>query len=237
MIKVGLIAVNVDEVVEQDFKVLSNATGDVTIFTTRFEMEPFDDEAQLEVNASRIGEASRILVPRSNLDIVAFACASGNAALGKERITETVAAVRTDHAVVVAPLESTAKACAVLSIKRLIVVSPYNAETNAILVRALEDREVIVSAVHSLPSSDYPSFGQIPATEIEATIRTAVTQSEGDALLVSCTGVQALGSIARMEEEVKKPVLTSNQCLYWDALCSVGHYARPASFGALLRNH
>ncbi|MCY4303789.1 MAG: hypothetical protein OXC62_03240 [Aestuariivita sp.] len=237
MIKVGLIAVNVDEVVEQDFKVLSNATGDVTIFTTRFEMEPFDDEAQLEVNASRIGEASRILVPRSDLDVVAVACASGNAALGKERVIETVTIARTDHAAVVAPLEATAKACVVLSIKRLIVVSPYNAETNAILVRALEDREVTVSAVHSLPSEDYPSFGRIPPEAIEATIRTAAVQSEGDGFLVSCTGVQALGSIARMEEEIQKPVLTSNQCLYWDALRSAGHVVRPLGFGALLSDH
>ena len=54
-----------------------------------------------------------------------------------------------------------------------------------------------------------------------------------DALFISCTALPVLNIIERLEKELGKPVITSNQSLIWDTLESIGMNKDILGFGKL----
>jgi maleate isomerase len=55
-----------------------------------------------------------------------------------------------------------------------------------------------------------------------------------DAYFLSCTALRSAGIIAKLEAELARPVITSNQAAVWYALASVGVQGGTAAFGRLL---
>jgi maleate cis-trans isomerase len=59
------------------------------------------------------------------------------------------------------------------------------------------------------------------------------TTAAADAYFLSCTALRSAGVIAKLEAELKRPVITSNQAAVWYALASAGVQGEPAAFGRL----
>ena len=59
---------------------------------------------------------------------------------------------------------------------------------------------------------------------------------DADALFLSCTGIRALDVVEKLEDELQKPVLTSNQCMFWECLQHCGYSGSISGFGELMRN-
>jgi maleate isomerase len=234
---IGLIAVHVDDVVEQDFSDLACAIPDVTFYTSRYEMAPFDDDAMLDINATRISDATRLLVPLTPLEVIVFACASGTAALGFERVKECISEASPYDVAVVSPLNASIEACKRLSIERLAVVSPYNESLNNKLLKWFDNAGITVTSVVSLPVEEYPHFGAMPPEVVAATVTRAFEDVRPDAVLVSCTGVRALSAVKVLENLLGVPVMTSNQCMFWAALRAAGSVAVSQEYGTLLRDY
>ncbi|MEO5702213.1 MAG: hypothetical protein ABIS17_02510, partial [Casimicrobiaceae bacterium] len=53
-------------------------------------------------------------------------------------------------------------------------------------------------------------------------------------VFVSCTQLPTLGVVARLEAELGKPVITSNQATFWQALRATGYVAPVQGYGTLL---
>ena len=60
--------------------------------------------------------------------------------------------------------------------------------------------------------------------------------SDSDALFVSCTALPVLSLIDKLEKNLKKPVLSSNQTLIWDTLREVNYNKKIDGFGVLFNN-
>jgi maleate isomerase len=58
-----------------------------------------------------------------------------------------------------------------------------------------------------------------------------------DAYFVSCTAVKSAEVNDRLEAELGRPVLTSNQSMLWQALRVSGISDSVPGFGQLFRNH
>jgi maleate isomerase len=65
----------------------------------------------------------------------------------------------------------------------------------------------------------------------------ALRDPAADAYFISCTAVRSADVIDALEEELGKPVLTSNQAMLWRALRESGIEDRVAGFGRLLRDY
>ena len=233
---IGLIAVHVDDVVEQDFRDLERAIPNITFYTSRFEMAPFDDPSMLEANAARISEATQRLVPFTPLQVIVFACASGTAVLGFDRIKECIYNASPYDVAVVSPLNASIEACKQLGVKRLAVVSPYDEPLNEKLLKPFNNTDIIVTSVRSLPVEKYPEFGTIKPEVVADTITQVVKDQDPDAVLVSCTGVRALNVLKALENQLGIPILTSNQCMFWAAIRAAGSTAVSTEYGTLLRD-
>ena len=60
--------------------------------------------------------------------------------------------------------------------------------------------------------------------------------ADADALFISCTALPVLNIIGRLEKELNKPVLSSNQALIWDTLEEIGYNDDIRGFGKLFFN-
>ena len=79
------------------------------------------------------------------------------------------------------------------------------------------------SICHALPSDFW----------YDATI--ACRNDRADAYFITCTNVRAMGAIERLEKDLGKPVITSNQALLWHALRTAGIRDAIGGLGSLLR--
>jgi maleate isomerase len=59
------------------------------------------------------------------------------------------------------------------------------------------------------------------------------TPADADAVFVGGNGFRAIGTIAALEEDLRKPVLTANQVAFWNALRVAGVLAPVTGYGTL----
>jgi len=66
------------------------------------------------------------------------------------------------------------------------------------------------------------------AEEVEA-------HNDAEALFISCTAIRAVDVVGRIERALGKPVITSIQAMFWQALGYAGHFKPIAGYARLLR--
>jgi arylmalonate decarboxylase len=64
-----------------------------------------------------------------------------------------------------------------------------------------------------------------------------IDRPEVDTIFISCTNLATIQMIADLEEEIGKPVITSNQATFWRALRMAGVPDKIEGFGRLLLEH
>jgi maleate isomerase len=91
--RIGLVTLSNDYVVERDF-VNIRPSDDVAIYVSRLLNTPQCTVETLQEMAPKITKATSLLVPEGRLDVVAYACTSGTAVMGFERIQALIQAAR-----------------------------------------------------------------------------------------------------------------------------------------------
>jgi len=64
----------------------------------------------------------------------------------------------------------------------------------------------------------------------------ALKDPGSDGYFISCGGIRVVDIIQRLETDLKKPVITSNQALVWHCLRMIGLQGPIEGFGQLLKN-
>ncbi|MCY3993357.1 MAG: hypothetical protein OXF50_19185 [Caldilineaceae bacterium] len=122
-----------------------------------------------------------------------------------------------------------------LGVRRVATASPYMEDVNQALIGFLAECDIEV--VNSNPLHYLQDHGIVPAETIrEAARRSDVAEAEAEAVLISCTGQKTADFISDLEEELGKPVVTSNQATGWQALQMMGVEPRLAGRGVLFEN-
>jgi maleate cis-trans isomerase len=166
--------------------------------------------------------------------VVLYACTSGSSLEtgGFDRgISERIARAAG------APASTTATAVAAalraLGVRRPAVVTPYPDEIN--------ERELAFFAELGFAPASLESFREgdslaIPRIDPEDTARLALKadRPEADGLFISCTNLPTAPIIDRLESELGKPVVTSNQATLWLGLRALGMTAAVPGAGRLL---
>nr|WP_246230614.1 hypothetical protein [Bradyrhizobium cytisi] len=71
----------------------------------------------------------------------------------------------------------------------------------------------------------------------ESIVRAAVEMNTqaADALFISCTAIRAVEVIERIEQQIRKPVVTAVQALFWQRLRLAGYEKAIPGYGRLMR--
>jgi maleate isomerase len=122
-----------------------------------------------------------------------------------------------------------------LGVKSICLVTPYPNDVNDIEKKFLEDNGFKVPKATGLDLVDNLIIAHMTPNVMYQLAKSADVP-EADAVFISCTGLDVLDIIDTLEQDLKKPVITSNQASYWQAfkLARVGEPIQ--GFGKLLRD-
>ena len=113
------------------------------------------------------------------------------------------------------------------------LVTPYAAATNEAERAFLEGSGFTVVGLRGLALANGSDYVAVEPSAWYRIVREAA-RPDADAILVSCTNIRVLDVIARLEEDLGLPLVTSNQAALWYCLRRLGLPDRIAGYGRLL---
>ncbi len=214
-----------------DFEYHERAPEGVGIFIARL---PF--EACTVDGLSKMGESvedAAALVAQAKVDLILFACTTGSLVKGPGYDRQLIARIE-KRTGIPALTTSTAVVDAMnaLKIKRVAVSTPYSDEVNEAERRFLEGSGFEVTNIRGLGNTEPTAMGAV-RYEVMYRLSREVYSNDADGLFVSCTGISVLHIIDTLEEDLKKPVVTSNQASLWAALRKLGIGTKLQGMGRL----
>ncbi|HEX6212429.1 MAG TPA: hypothetical protein VF136_16735 [Methylomirabilota bacterium] len=167
-------------------------------------------------------------------DVVLYACTSGSSLETggfDRRISERMARASG------APASTTATAVAaalhVLGVKRPAVVTPYPDEINEREMAFFAELGFEPVSLESFREGDSHAIPRIDPEDTARLVRKA-DRPEADGVFISCTNLPTAPIIERLETELGKPVVTSNQATLWLGLRALCVTAAVPGAGRLL---
>lgn len=207
----GLVVLQADETIEQDFRRLF-PDRESAIYISRI---PSGEALSTETIAAMEAELSRSaqLFPRAaRFDVVGYGCTSGTTLIGAGAVAAMIRK-GVETPAVTDPLTAALAALRALNIGKLGLVTPYVQDIAAPV------RSAFIAAGFSVGES--VTFGEkveaqvarIAPDSIKAAARQAGVGAQ--AVFLSCTNLRTLDIIDELEAELGIPVLSSNQVLAW----------------------
>jgi maleate isomerase len=184
------------------------------------------DSDQMEVAAQRLAQqgAQRIL----------FACTSGSLINGVG--WDRVLAERIARAAGVPGTSTTTAVLAAfqaLSARTVAIGTPYIAEVDERERAFFEQLGYTVAHIEGLGCYTDPEIGALEPETLVA-LAERVDRTEADIVFLSCTSLNVVQEIDRIEEVIGKPVVTSNQASAWFLMNSQGIEPGHKLFGTLM---
>ena len=231
--KVGLIALSTDQTIENDFQNICNNLP-VDIFINRIHNKnPLTKENLLKMGEDLASVTKKIL-PDEKLNTIACGCASGTIAIGEDSIKEKILSVK-PGSYVTTPVTSAIKAFKLMNIKKIALFTPYPDAVNKTILEYFTKKNIEVSSFASLNLNLDSEFANVDPNYI-LEISSKLETKNADALFISCTALPVLNILDKLEQTIKKPVLSSNQTLIWDTIRSIGYKSPIKGYGKLLEN-
>ena len=218
--RIGLITLGSDFRIEKDFNNVIYGR-DIDLYVNRIHCyNPLTNETLAKM-ADDITEVTNDILPDQKIDCVAYGCTSGTVAAGYEVIKTKINAAKPE-AKVTTPITSAIKALKKLNIKKISVFTPYTKTINDTVLNYFKDQNITVSSLTYFDIASDLDIGKVEEEHL-FDVLSKIDLSESEALFVSCTALPVLSIIDKLEKELNKVVLSSNQTLIWDALNLVGN--------------
>ena len=231
--KVGLIALSTDQTIEGDFNgICKNLPLD--IFINRIHNQnPLTKENLLKMEDDLESVTNKIL-PDEKVNTIAYGCTSGTIAIGENNVKEKILSAK-PGCYVTTPVTSAIKAFKQMNIKKIALFTPYPDSVNKIILDYFTKKNIEVSSFASLNLNLDSEFANVDPNYI-LEISSKLETKNADALFISCTALPVLNILDKLEQTIKKPVLSSNQTLIWDTIRSIGYKSPIKGYGKLLEN-
>ena len=218
--QLGVIVLQADETLEQDFRRL--IPQEVEYMISRVPSGTSVTPGTLRAMAGNLTAAAQLFPAGADLSCVAYACTSGTAAIGPQRISDLVRqGVQTP--VVTDPVTALLSACRALDVRRVGLVSPYIASVSDTLRDVLDAAGITVTRLISFDEPNEAAVVRIAGQSLCEAALQVVDKGGCDAVFLSCTNLRTLDIIAGIEAATQLPVLSSNLVLAWHMLSQVGH--------------
>jgi len=217
--RIALVALATDHTSERDFARICDP-DQVGVYVNRIEFEnPTTKETLLKTGPRLTGAVAQIL-PDEDVDVVAYGCTAASIVLGNDAVTHYLNAAKPDTPCVT-PSSAAFDAFETLGVKRISLLTPYSPEITDEMAQyfATHGLEVVNAACFGL--TDDRQMARISEScIIEAAL--AACDPRADALFLSCTALRAATCVQTIEDELGKPVVSSNQAMVWRCLRLAG---------------
>lgn len=123
-----------------------------------------------------------------------------------------------------------------LGAARIGIVTPFNAEVDAVVKANTERAEFHVVAIKGTQAPSLPAICETPLDDIRAVFQ-QVAASDCDVILQVGTALPVVALIAELENTHGKPIVACNAAVYWQTLRAAGITDPIPGFGRLLEAH
>jgi maleate isomerase len=229
--RIGLIVLSGDQTIEYEIRQLLDLPG-VSLYGNRIYCAPTITPQTLKDMEIKIPEATRLIMTGLPLDVIAYGCTSGSMQIGIENVHARIHEVRPDVACT-APLQAAIAAFRALSSSSIALITPYQDDINRRLRSYIQDVGFKVPVMGSWNEPEDENVGRITPDSIKEVVLKLGRPDFVDTVFISCTSLRALGIIKAAEEELGKPVLSSNLVLGWHCLRLAGVNDDLPQFGRL----
>ena len=230
--RVGLVALSTDFSIEKDFNsIFLNLPIDLFVNRLPF-YNPLTDKNLIKMT-EKLTEVTENILPNQTLDTVAYGCTSGTIAAGIDKIINKIQLAK-PNCKVTTPITSAVNALKHLSLKKISIFTPYPQPINEKVINYFKNEGFDVQSFASFNLESDLDIGKIDPNYL-LEVLTKMDTVNAEALFISCTALPALEIIQKLENKIKKIVLSSNQTLIWDSIRSVGYDSSIEGYGKLLR--
>ena len=216
---IGLLVLATDQTMEHEFRRLVRQDG-VAFFESRLWNDADITPASLRAMRALIAPATRLILPGSPLDVVAFGCTSASMELGEEEVCRQIRSVRPGIACTT-PVTAAFAAMEALGAHRIGVLTPYSAAVNRGVIAYLSRRWEI-AAFATFDKTDDSEVARIDPASIGAAVKALAQSTRLDAVFVSCTSLRLGKFVAELEAEIGIPVTSSDHAMAWHCLRLAG---------------
>ena len=168
-------------------------------------------------------------------DVILWNCTAGSFMKGKDydkdlirRMEEASGGIKCTST-----SASLCQAFTTMGVSRIAMCTPYAREVNETEMQYFDKQGFKIVNCVGLDLMDPYILANVSPSVLYKLARMADTP-EADAVFISCTGLDALNIIEPLEQDLGKPVFTSNQAAFWNAFRLAGIGAPISGFGALL---
>jgi maleate isomerase len=194
-----------------------------------------DTPEELEKMIDYVPQAS-IKLSHALVDVYGFGCTSGSLIKGLGYDKEIIAKIEKETE---KPATTTASACIQVfkkqGIEKISLATPYEKWLNKKERLFFEGNGVQVVAMDGMELPEAEAIASVDPGQIYRMAR-AVDRPESDAIFISCTDFRAVEVIQILEQDLGKPVFTSNQVTLWAMLRLAGVKSPIHGYGRLLEN-
>jgi len=229
-VRIALVALATDHTSERDFARICDP-AEVGVYTNRIAFQNPTTRESLLRTGPRLTEAAAQILPDEAVDVVAYGCTAASIVLGNPAVARFLNAAKPDTPCVT-PSSAAFAAFAALGVGRISLLAPNSGPVTDDLAQYFATHGPDVVSATAFGLEDDREMARISeACIIEAAL--AACDPAADALFLSCTAMRALPCVARIEAQLGKPVVTSNQAMIWHSLRLAGVTRPITGYGQL----
>jgi len=230
--RIGLIIPSSNRLTEPQMR--RYAPRGVEIHVTRLRMTG-PSHVPLEQLLPRIVEATLALAD-ARCDVIVFHCTASSMEAGLAGERQVLDAMRgATPSQVTTTASATLAALHTLDIRRVVLISPYVAETHRHEVDFLAEAGLSVVGGRSLGLAGGDQYITVPPAEW-LRIGADDVRPDADGVFLSCTNIHSPQVVEPLEALIDRPVVTSNQAVLWYALRACGRDDVVADLGRLFKS-
>jgi len=227
----GLIVLKADETIEQDFRRLF-LPSETLLYTSRVPSGDTLTPDTIGEMKRHLSQAASLFPSSAQFDAIGYACTSGTALIGADKVKELVSAtVQATH--LSDPLSAAVAALNALGARRIGIVSPYVPSVAEPIRAAFAGAGFDVVETLTFGEEIEANVARIDPVSIRAAAQDLARRGNLDAIFLSCTNLRTLDIIDALEKELGVAVVSSNQALAWHMARLAGTKPAPNPPGAL----
>lgn len=230
--RIGLIVLATDFTIEHEWRVIFAAVPGLALYESRVFNGSVVTPEMLLAMEPLITTAADLILPGSEIDVVAFGCTSASMAIGEEKVFGKIRAVR-PNARCTTPITGAFAAFRAMGARRIGVLTPYPADVNRIVADYIRGRGFEVPVFGSFNEKNDGTVARITPASVKAGVEAIVAKADVDAVFVSCTSVRLAEAAAAIEGEIGLPITSSNHAMAWHAMRLAGVEDSLPQFGRL----